>query len=97
MIVQAMNSDKSKSLKYKMFTPSGYKYIEIRKLVAKTQFLYECDLNMLIKFFNPLKFRLKQCRKLEFDVLLCNHDSCGQLHSSHPNPILPIFVLSTID
>ena len=35
MIVQAMNSDKSKSLKYKMFTPSGYKYIEIRKACGK--------------------------------------------------------------
>ena len=71
-----MNSVKSKSLslKYKRFTPSGYKHTEIRKfeLVAKTHFLYKCDLNMLIEFFNPLKFRLQQCKKLEFDVLLCN-------------------------
>ena len=44
LIFQTMNSVKSNSLslKYRRFTPSGCKDIEIRKFefVAKTQFLY---------------------------------------------------------
>ena len=85
MIFQAFNSVKSKSLslKYKRFTPSGYKDIEIKKIenVGKTQFLYECDLIILFKFFNPiticgggvLVFLTPPPVRIKFEISGCNN------------------------